>query len=320
MNKMKKILLGFSILGLSLLTGCAAPNNLSMTTAAPFEGTLVRGFIPFLAYSEEDQADSADASRSVEAEDLPWYDSKYDGFAAMFYFTDRTAHNYVQNNWIEIPSLAPALGGQPGDLVEYHTSYMKFLWEDMSVLSAVRIVCKFYDNECIDRERRDRFCNNGVMIPDSRHDDIEFKQAGFKCGGFGENSEKYAAIVGPVSELYGSLDNYFDEHNSAYRDCLVTDMSCGHDEGKTVETGKYNEFLERFPNYLAAQDAAHDYMELRLHLEGDTPFKKWAIYLSEHMFDREPVQMTAIDFKVERVNNCSIQDSGLCILSYSRTD
>ncbi|MCH9758676.1 MAG: hypothetical protein K0U19_06155 [Proteobacteria bacterium] len=90
--------------------------------------------------------------------------------------------------------------------------------------------------------------------------------------------------------------------------CLAGDMSCGHEFGMAVENGKYGEFLQRFPNYRLEQELAYEYWSdppygRALYKEGDTPEKRWIVYVSKNLFATAPVGYAKEEFLALPVNN-----------------
>lgn len=293
-----------------LACGGRGPGDLSLTAEAPYSGTLVRAFVPDVYFQKDDHEYSMSDDRSFFDEgELAWENSENEPHRFYIMSNDR-AHWFksATSSYKSLSWSASALGVQAGDLVDFRSFEFSYMGGGMVALTAVRIVCKFWEEDCIQKERRDYLCEDGGMVIDGK------RREDRPCGGWGgAASEEYAYVLGPVSALYGTMDNYFKVHDVPYGHCLITDMSCGHEEGKAIERGKYAEFLERFPNYEAAHRVAQDFVDMRIQNEGDVPFRDWAIYMSKHMFDTKPVELTAKDFGVTRENTCSILDSTWCL-------
>ena len=155
-------------------------------------------------------------------------------------------------------------------------------WDNVRSIRGIvlRVVCKATDDECFEREYRNYPCDNGAMVIDGE------RRPERKCGGYGPISDEYAHVIGPVDEIYGSLDNYLKFHNIPWdKECLTMTFDCDRENGNTIPYQGYNEWLETRPNYIPAQELATELYED----EGDwdDEDKAFLEYLSSQMLSPE---------------------------------
>ena len=151
-------------------------------------------------------------------------------------------------------------------------------WDDVRAYRAIvlRIVCKATDDACFDRELRNYPCEDGSMVIDGE------RRPDRSCGGYGPVSETHASVIGPINEIYGSLDNYLKVHNIPWdKECLTETFDCDRENGNAIPFQGYDEWLETRPNYLPAQELATEFYED----EGDwdDEDRAWLEYLSSQM-------------------------------------
>ena len=205
------------------------------------------------------------------------------GGLARFVNLDERYDRYIAavGEFIRSGVASPAMRIQKGDLAEflYYEVGTPLPFTAGAALLALRVVCKGWDEECIERENRAHRCDDGAMLIDGE------RRPDRPCGGFGGHSEDWAAIVGPMEVLYGSLDNYLRVHNSPYDKCLLH-LSCGAAEGNAYKLGKYEEWLETRPNFLPAHEASSDYTDA--HGDVRPEERAYMIYLWEEMLSPTP--------------------------------
>lgn len=259
------------------------------TATDPNYGILIRGFVMHFQPDPNAFVDSAHAStefflRDVLTEDGPLL-TEYETLHHFVNLDERYEYYLaLVGEFVRSGTASPALRIQRGDLVEFLNHKMSWLGIDASVLVALRVVCKGWDEECIAREDRAHRCDDGAMVIDGA------RRPDRPCGGFGGHSENWAAIVGPLEVLYGSLDEYLRAHNSPFDKCLLH-FSCGAEEGNAFKLGKYEEWLETRPNYLPANEASWDYYVAK----GDVPpeDRAYMIYMWEEMLSPKPAMAKA---------------------------
>jgi hypothetical protein len=281
------------VAAVSLLSGCGTPFLPSDLTEKGNGGVLVRAFILSAknegVHHHEGSVETVREDKRAGGKSMSWYHSPYEPHVFKIFHDDRryaTIDVGFGNGYVGLGESASALGVQTGDLVEY----LSYEWDPflpggrlVDRLNAVRIVCKFYDEECITANRRDYWCEDGAMIVDGERREDK------PCGGFGEQSEEYASVVGPIDQLYGDLENYLRTYDAPWGRCLITDMSCGKEQGLAIPKGEFSEWVKQYPNYLAANQAARSFVAARLFRKPGTLEWRWAVYLSENLFSKTPV-------------------------------
>lgn len=285
--------LGMALIAGVLLAGCGAPTGLHHDALTPQGGltnddVIMRGFVIGVNYLPHDQEDKMEFLHSFSPQlSARWEAAGVGIVASNFVMTERYFGLGTMNHeWMQTAAIPAALAVQEGDLVEFvveisPTVLLGFEINGGGGSNVLRVVCKFYDEPCITRERRDYKCDNGAMVIGRQ------RRPERPCGGQGGYSEKYANIIGHMDTLYGSLDNYLKVHNSPFDDCLVTDFSCGRQQGNSIPLGKYEEWLQTRPNWLAAHAAAEDFTDARGRVSADE--RTWAIYLADNILSPLPV-------------------------------
>ena len=159
-------------------------------------------------------------------------------------------------------------------------------WDNVRAYRGIvlRVVCKATDQACFDRESRNYPCEDGAMVIDGE------RRPDRSCGGHGPVSEEHASIIGPINEIYGSLDNYLKVHNIPWdEECLTQTFDCDRENGNAIPFEGYDEWLETRPNYLPAQELATEFYED----EGDwdDEDRAWLEYLSSQMLSPQKAML-----------------------------
>ena len=284
----------FIVVAALLLSGCGAlvdgnkPFFISYTDATK-SGVIIRGFVAqYEPLPEKHKKALANHAYYDLDGEIPWQKAGYEPFTSIIYLNTGRHFSFANRAaWRGYLEFSPALEIQNGDLIDGLTRYGEFpgLFGigklDGTNFVAVRIVCKFYDEECIARENRIYPCRNGAMVIDGK------RRPDRTCGGYGSDSENWAAIIRPLTE---PLTEYLDQHGAPYDECLISDHSCGKDEGLAITAGGYEQWLANRPNYLLAQQYATDFMDRRLYERDDIANeRRYARYLSENMHSAQPV-------------------------------
>ena len=312
----KLLLCGFSIL---LAAGCSYPqrqiewtqNNDGSIVPAP--GILNRAVVAGIFYASEPftyQGSSHEAASefilgfSQGHFNNPVFRAQFAGVSPVFGAADYRSR-FFQRHLFEdkladtYPLIsAPANQVSDGDLVDlliepvkhnlawqkalynFHSLPQKGNWNEINNVRAIvlRVVCKAYDDECFNRELRNYPCLEQAMVINGK------RQPNRPCGGFGPGSEKHASIIGPINDVYGSIDNYLTVHNIPWdQECLTVTFDCDRYNGNAIPFQKYNLWLQTRPNYLPAQTLATQFY--RDKGKWSTQDKAWLKYLSSQMLN-----------------------------------